>query len=130
MKRFFYAFIAVVAAFSFAACEKDNTESAGKGLSFYATIDSGESRIAMSQSSEVWNSAWEGDESLTVTPNFDSYFVFTNTTAEPNKFSCTMAGVEALKGAEKVYVFNSNALNSVNSALGADGLFLYAESAW
>lgn len=130
MKRFFYAFIAVVAAFSFAACEKDNTESAGKGLSFYATIDNGESRIAMSQSGEVWNSAWEGDESLTVTPNFESYFVFTNTTAEPNKFSCTMAGVEALKGAEKVYVFNSNALNSVNSALGADGMFLYAESAW
>ena len=130
MKRFFYAFVAVVAAFSFAACEKDNTESAGKGLSFYATIDNGESRIAMSQSGEVWNSAWEGDESLTVTPNFESYFVFTNTTAEPNKFSCTMAGVEALKGAEKVYVFNSNALNSVNSALGADGMFLYAESAW
>ena len=130
MKRFFYAFVAVVAAFSFAACEKENTESAGKGLSFYATIDSGESRIAMSQSGEVWNSAWEGDESLTVTPNFESYFVFTNTTAEPNKFSCTMAGVEALKGAEKVYVFNSNALNSVNSALGADGMFLYAESAW
>lgn len=130
MKRFFYALVAVVAAFSFAACEKENTESAGKGLSFYATIDSGESRIAMSQSGEVWNSAWEGDESLTVTPNFESYFVFTNTTAEPNKFSCTMAGVEALKGAEKVYVFNSNALNSVNSALGADGMFLYAESAW
>jgi hypothetical protein len=41
-----------------------------------------------------------------------------------------MAGVEALKSAEKVYVFNSNALNSVNSALGADGMFLYAESAW
>ena len=130
MKRFFYAFVAVVAAFSFAACEKENTESAGEGLSFYATIDSGESRIAMSQSGEVWNSTWEGDESLTVTPNFESYFVFTNTTAEPNKFSCTMAGVEALKGAEKVYVFNSNALNSVNSALGADGMFLYAESAW
>jgi hypothetical protein len=130
MKRFFYALVAVVAAFSFAACEKVNTESAGKGLSFYATIDNGESRIAMSQSGEVWNSAWEGDESLTVTPNFESYFVFTNTTAEPNKFSCTMAGVEALKGAEKVYVFNSNALNSVNSALGADGMFLYAESAW
>lgn len=130
MKRFFYAFVAVVAAFGFAACEKVNTESAGKGLSFYATIEAGESRIAMSQSGKVWNSAWEGDESLTVTPNFESYFVFTNTPAEPNKFSCTMAGVEALKGAEKIYVFNSNALNSVNSALGADGMFLYAESAW
>lgn len=130
MKRFFYAIIAVVAAFGFAACEKDSTELAEGGLSFYATIESPDSRIAMSQSGDVWNSAWEGDESLTVTPNFDSYFVFTNTADNPNRFSCTMAGVEALKSAEKVYIFNSQALNSVNSAIGADGMFLYAESAW
>lgn len=130
MKRFFYAIIAVVAAFGFAACEKDSTELAEGGLSFYATIESPDSRIAMNQAGDVWNSAWEGDESLTVTPNFESYFVFTNTTAEPNKFSCNMAGVEALKSAEKVYIFNSQALNSVNSAIGADGMFLYAESAW
>ena len=130
MKRFFYAIIAVVAAFGFAACEKDNTELAGKGLSFYATIEGGDSRIAMNQTGDVWNSAWEGDESLTVTPNFDSYFVFTNTADNPNRFSCTMAGVEALKSAEKVYIFNSQALNSVNSTIGADGMFLYAETAW
>lgn len=130
MKRFFYAIIAVVAAFGFAACEKDSTELAEGGLSFYATIESPDSRIAMNQAGDVWNSAWEGDESLTVTPNFDSYFVFTNTADNPNRFSCTMAGVEALKSAEKVYIFNSQALNSVNSAIGADGMFLYAESAW
>lgn len=130
MKRFFYAIIAVVAAFGFAACEKDSTELAEGGLSFYATIESPDSRIAMNQTGDVWNSAWEGDESLTVTPNFDSYFVFTNTADNPNRFSCTMAGVEALKSAEKVYIFNSQALNSVNSAIGADGMFLYAESAW
>lgn len=130
MKRFFYAIIAVVAAFGFAACEKDSTELAEGGLSFYATIESPDSRIAMNQAGDVWNSAWEGDESLTVTPNFESYFVFTNTADNPNRFSCTMAGVEALKSAEKVYIFNSQALNSVNSAIGADGMFLYAESAW
>ncbi len=130
MKRFFYAIIAVVAAFGFAACEKDSTELTEGGLSFYATIESPDSRIAMNQAGDVWNSAWEGDESLTVTPNFDSYFVFTNTADNPNRFSCTMAGVEALKSAEKVYIFNSQALNSVNSAIGADGMFLYAESAW
>lgn len=130
MKRFFYAIIAVVAALGFAACEKDSTEITEGALSFYATIEGGDSRIAMSQTGDVWNSTWEGDESLTVTPNFDSYFVFTNTADNPNRFSCTMAGVEALKSAEKVYVFNSQALNSVNSTIGADGMFLYAETAW
>ena len=130
MKRFFYVMLAAVALFGFAACEKDNTEPAAGGLTFYANIEDGESRIAMTQNGTIWNAAWEGDESLTLTPDFDRYFVFTNTTAEPNKFSCAMAGVEALKSAEKIYVFNTQALNSVNSAIGADGMFLYAETAW
>ncbi len=130
MKRFFYVMLAAVALFGFAACEKDNTEPAAGGLTFYANIEDGESRIAMTQNGTIWNAAWEGDESLTLTPDFDRYFVFTNTTAEPNRFSCAMAGVEALKSAEKIYVFNAQALNSVNSAIGADGMFLYAETAW
>ncbi len=130
MKKLFYAIIAVVAAFGFAACEKEGTELAGNGLTFYATIEGSDTRISMSQSGDIWNSAWEGDESLTITSNYENYFVFTNTAAEPNKFSCNMAGVEALKSAEKLYVFNSQALNSVNSAIGADGMFLYAETAW
>ena len=128
MKKIFNLMVAAVALLGFVACEKSNSDIAGQGVSFYASIDTQESRLAMTQNGNVWNSAWEGDESLTLTADYENYYIFTNTTAEPNKFSCNMAGVEALKRAESVYFFNSNALNSVNSSLGADGVFLYANT--
>ena len=128
MKKIFNLMVAAVALLGFVACEKSNSDIAGQGVSFYASIDTQESRLAMTQNGNVWNSAWEGDESLTLTADYENYYIFTNTTAEPNKFSCNMAGVEALKSAESVYFFNSNALNSVNSSLGADGVFLYANT--
>ena len=122
MKKFLYVLMAAVMTFSLAACDKNDVDSAADELSFVASIESAYSRIALEQAGNVWKAAWEGDESLVVeSVASGAKFTFTNSVAEPNKFSCTAAGVSQLLGSQ-VKVYNEKASVIVNSALGADGM--------
>lgn len=76
------------------ACEQDVTIDTPKseGLSFYAEIAM--TRADLEQGTDgKWATVWEGNETLYVND-----FAFTNTKAEPSKFTCTAEDVADLVG--------------------------------
>ena len=127
MRRFVNILVAAVALFGFAACTTDNTGAGVDSLSFYAAVENYDVRLALEQNGEQWKSTWEGGEQLAVTADEQTYFVFTNTAEEPNKFSCSTEGVGALASG-KVSIYNAAAQSVVNSSLGANGVCLYANA--
>ena len=127
MRRFVNILVAAVALFGFAACTTDNTGAGVDSLSFYAAVENYDVRLALEQNGEQWKSTWQGGEQLAVTADEQTYFVFTNTAEEPNKFSCSTEGVGALASG-KVSIYNAAAQSVVNSSLGANGVCLYANA--
>ena len=127
MRRFVNILVAAVALMGCVACNTDNTDAAVDSVSFYAAVDAQQSRLALEQDGQQWNSVWQGGEQLAVTADEQTYFVFKNTTEEPTKFTCTTEGVGALLNG-KVSIYNAAAQSVVNSSLGANGVCLYANA--
>ena len=104
MRKFWNLMLVALVMFGAAACtkaepsiEKENSEQAG--LSFYAEIVNDATRADLEYDSDnkVWNTVWEGNETIVVSLGETSY-EFTNNTSEPAKFTCTAEGVASLLG--------------------------------
>ncbi|MBR5133587.1 MAG: hypothetical protein IKV29_05725 [Alistipes sp.] len=104
MKKFWNLMLVALVMLGAAACteqdssiEKENSEEAG--LSFYAEIvnDSTRADLEYDAENKVWNTVWEGNETIVVTLDGVSYN-FTNTEAESSKFTCTDEGVNKILG--------------------------------
>lgn len=103
MRKFWNLMLAVLVIVGAAACTENNDSVDVKkgGLSFYAEINSDVTRayIDDADGDKVWKTVWEGNETLTLNDiDYSMSYKFTNTEAEPNKFTCNEEGVEALLG--------------------------------
>lgn len=132
MKRFWTIFAVALVALGVTACSEgadEQTAPATEGVSFYASVNMGaDSRATLEKDDQgVWNTIWEGDETLAVTADWSKFYSFTNSVAEPNKFTCTEEGAESLIG-QQVNIVNPNAMDNVNSAKGADGINFWAQT--
>ena len=67
MRRFVNILVAAVALMGCVACNTDNTDVAVDSVSFYAAVDAQQSRLALEQDGQQWNSVWQGGEQLAVT---------------------------------------------------------------
>lgn len=107
MRKFWNLMLAVLVIVGAAACTENNDSVDVKkgGLSFYAEINSDVTRayIDDADGDKMWKTVWEGNETLTLNDtDYSMSYVFTNTEAEPNKFTCNEEGVEALLGKEVI----------------------------
>lgn len=105
MRKFWNLMLAVLVIVGAAACTENNDSVDVKkgGLSFYAEINSDVTRayIDDADGDKLWKTVWEGNETLTLSDiEYTMSYKFTNTEAEPNKFTCNEEGVEALLGKE------------------------------
>ena len=99
MKKFWNLMLAALVIIGAAACTENN-ENIEKvqeaGLSFYAEIVNG-TRATIEKDGDVWNTTWEGNETLLV-KYADKTYTFVSKENEPGKFICNAEGVEELKG--------------------------------
>lgn len=124
MKKFWNLMLVALVMFGAAACtekdpslEKENTESAG--LSFYAEITRNATRADLEYDAEnrVWNTVWEGNETIVVTLDGVSYD-FTNSEENKSKFTCNDEGVNQLLGKSVNVAIN----NLEQSKVGKSGV--------
>ncbi|MBQ9137374.1 MAG: hypothetical protein IJX65_01910 [Alistipes sp.] len=126
MKKIFNLILAALVIIGAAACTKNNEANdvvlPAEGLSFYADLSM--TRVDLQESNGVWNTAWEGNEILTVVAaDRSASYEFVNTPAEPNKFTCTTAGVESLVGNPVVINHTPESL----SLIGKQGIYVQQE---
>lgn len=114
MKKFWNLMLVALVVMGAAACTENNesVDTKVEGLSFYAEISNDATRtdLQYDEAKKVWNTVWEGNETIEV---FDVasniLYYFTNSKEEPNKFTCTDAGVTSLVGKSvRVGIYNSN----------------------
>lgn len=132
MKRFWTIFAVALVALGVTACSEGADEQATpnfEGVSFYATVNmDADSRATLEKDEEgVWNTVWEGNETLIANINWTNKFEFSNTPEEPNKFTCTDPSILDLMvdGPVSANIYNKNAENGPNSAMGADGISIW-----
>lgn len=133
MKRFWTIFAVALVALGVTACSEgadEQTAPATEGVSFYASVNMGaDSRATLEKDDEgVWNTVWEGNETLIANINWTNKFEFSNTPEEPNKFTCTDPSILDLMvdGPVSANIYNKNAENGPNSAMGADGISIWS----
>lgn len=103
MKKFWNLMLVALVMLGAAACTENDSVDVNKeevaGLSFYAEITTDATRADLEYDAEnkVWNTVWEGNETIVVTLDGVSYN-FTNTEAESSKFTCTDEGVNKILG--------------------------------
>ena len=124
MRKFFNMIIAALVIMGAAACTNSDyiteVNTPAEGISFYADAAMTRVDLAYDEDAKVWNTVWEGNETLVVVDTqAQTSYEFTNTEAQPNLFSCTTAGAEELVG-------KSVTISRVPenwSTLGKDGIF-------
>ena len=118
MKRFWSIFTVALVALGAVSCNNNFEESIiGESLSINVNIDN--TRTALEQGENVWNTVWVGDETIVVSDG-TSNFNFVNTAENKNKFTCEAVGVRSLIGKKVDVVYNS----VIDSAAGAAGMTL------
>lgn len=120
MKKFWSIFTVALVALSAVSCSNNFEEEVvlgGETLSFNVNIDN--TRTALVQGENGWNTVWVGGETLVVSDGKVSYN-FSNTVENKNKFTCTADGVLSLVGKSVEVVYNP----VINSAAGAAGMTL------
>lgn len=108
------------------ACEQNVTIDTPKseGLSFYAEIAMTRASINDEDGDKVWNTTWEGNETLTVySEEYTELYKFTNSIEEPNMFSCTEEGVENIIG-QNIIIELTHEEGSYISEMGKRGLLI------
>lgn len=108
------------------ACEQNVTIDTPKseGLSFYAEIAMTRASINDEDGDKVWNTTWEGNETLTVySEEYTELCKFTNSIEEPNMFSCTEEGVENIIG-QNIIIELTHEEGSYISEMGKRGLLI------
>ena len=102
MKKFWNLMLVALVMLGAAACTEtnDSVNASQESLSFYAEISNDATRADLEYDAEnkVWNTVWEGNETIAVKDAANNVFNFVNSTEEPAKFTCTQDGVKKLLG--------------------------------
>lgn len=102
MKKFWNLMLVALVMLGAAACTEtnDSVNASQESLSFYAEISNDATRADLEYDAEnkVWNTVWEGNETIAVKDAANNVFNFVNSAEEPAKFTCTQDGVKKLLG--------------------------------
>ena len=102
MKKFWNLMLVALVILGAAACTEtnDSVNASQESLSFYAEISNDATRADLEYDAEnkVWNTVWEGNETIAVKDAANNVFNFVNSAEEPAKFTCTQDGVKKLLG--------------------------------
>lgn len=126
MKKFFSLMLVALVMLGVTACEQNVTIDTPKseGLSFYAEIAMTRASINDDDGDKIWNTTWEGNETLTVyNEEYTELYKFTNSIEEPNKFSCTEKGVEKIVG-KNIIIELTHGEDCYISEMGKKGLLI------
>ena len=122
MKKFWNLMLVALVMLGAAACTENNdsVDVKAEGLSFYAEISNDATRADLEYDAEnkVWNTVWEGNETIVVKDAASNAYIFVNSEAEPSKFTCTEEGVGELLGKS----VNISIANPEQSKVGKQGL--------
>lgn len=122
MKKFWNLMLVALVMLGAAACTENNdsVDVKAEGLSFYAEISNDATRADLEYDAEnkVWNTVWEGNETIVVKDAASKAYNFVNSEAEPSKFTCTEEGVGELLGKS----VNISIANPEQSKVGKQGL--------
>ena len=123
MKKFWNLMLVALVMLGAAACTENDSVDVNKeevaGLSFYAEITTDATRADLEYDAEnkVWNTVWEGNETIVVTCDGVEYN-FTNNADEKSKFTCTQDGVRTILGKS----VNVAIANAEQSKVGKSGV--------
>ena len=107
MKKFWSLMLVALVMLGATACTEhnDSVDVSKESLSFYAEITNDATRADLEYDADnkVWNTVWEGNETISVihyndNGNILGEYAFINSVDEPNKFTCNAEGVAAIKG--------------------------------
>ena len=104
MKKFWNLMLVALVILGATACaetkESVNVMNGSEGLSFYAEISNDATRadLEYDEENKVWNTVWEGNETIAVKDANGTIFNFSNTEEDKSKFTCTQDGVKKLVG--------------------------------
>ena len=122
MKKFWNLMLVALVMLGAAACTENNdsVDVKAEGLSFYAEITNDATRadLAYDEETKMWNTVWEGNETIVVKDAASKAYNFVNSEAEPSKFTCTEEGVGELLGKS----VNISISNPEQSKVGKQGL--------
>ena len=122
MKKFWNLMLVALVMMGAAACTEtnDSVDASMESLSFYAEITNDATRadLEYDEENKVWNTVWEGNETIAVKDANGNIFNFSNTEEEKSKFTCTQNGVKALKGQS----VNISIANPEQSKVGKRGV--------
>ena len=122
MKKFWNLMLVALVMMGVAACTEtnDSVDASMESLSFYAEITNDATRadLEYDEENKVWNTIWEGNETIAVKDANGNIFNFSNTEEEKSKFTCTQNGVKALKGQS----VNISIANPEQSKVGKRGV--------
>ena len=122
MKKFWNLMLVALVMMGAAACTEtnDSVDASMESLSFYAEITNDATRadLEYDEENKVWNTVWEGNETIAVKDVNGNIFNFSNTEEEKSKFTCTQNGVKALKGQS----VNISIANPEQSKVGKRGV--------
>lgn len=123
MKKFWNLMLVALVMLGAAACTEDNASveaTQEEGLSFYAEIanDATRADVVYDEETKMWNTAWEGNETIVVKDATSKEFNFVNSEAEPSKFTCYEDGAGELLGKS----VNISIANAEQSKVGKRGL--------
>ena len=122
MKKFWSLMLVALVMMGAAACTEtnDSVDASMESLSFYAEITNDATRADLEYDADnkVWNTIWEGNETIAVKDANGNIFNFSNTEEDKSKFTCTQDGVKALKGQS----VNISIANPEQSKVGKRGV--------
>ena len=122
MKKFWSLMLVALVMMGAAACTEtnDSVDASMEILSFYAEITNDTTRADLEYDADnkVWNTVWEGNETIAVKDANGNIFNFSNTEEDKSKFTCTQDGVKALKGQS----VNISIANPEQSKVGKRGV--------
>ena len=122
MKKLWNLMLVALVMLGAAACTENNdsVDVKAEGLSFYAEITNDATRadLAYDEETKMWNTVWEGNETIVVKDAASKAYNFVNSQAEPSKFTCTEEGVGELLGKS----VNISIANAEQSKAGKSGL--------
>ena len=122
MKKFWNLMLVALVMLGAAACTETNesVDASQESLSFYAEISNDATRADLEYDdvNKVWNTVWEGNETIAVKDANGTIFNFSNTKEEKSKFTCTQDGVKALRGQS----VNISIANPEQSKAGKSGV--------
>lgn len=140
MKKIFYILVSAIVALGAVACNNEIEENIeanrSEGVSFTASLDDNASRVLIGDLTDGKHPiAFENDDVIWASLEFDYSAPFVFTTTDGVKFTCTEANAngqlpEELIGKHVYFIVNGQKMvggQTMNSATGVDGIFFPTE---